>query len=93
MNLTNKINYTRQGGRYYRAIAWLYFTVIVLIIPLVVLLILGLLNPFWFREDYLRWLQNNIEKITARRNYKMYAIYLGMDPKVWHTLTDNKSDS
>lgn len=86
MNLPDKVNYTRTGGRYYRAIVWFYFTILVLAIPIVSMLMVGLLNPLWFRDDFLRWLQNTVERVTARRNYFMYRLYLGMDPKVWHAL-------
>lgn len=88
MTLPNKITYTKGGGNYFTAHLFFY-TTIVLALPIVlVLLLIGLLNPFWFRDDYLRGLQNFIEKITARRNYQMYRIYLGTDPEVWHTLKD-----
>lgn len=86
MSLPDRIDYTRTGGRYYRAMAWFYFTIVALIAPVLALLLVGLLNPLWFRDDYLRWLQNTIERLTARRNYFMYRLYLGMDPKVWHAL-------
>lgn len=91
--LPDKIDYTRQGGRYYRAMAWFYFTVVVLMLPVLTLLLAGLLNPLWFRDDFLRWLQNTIERLTARRNYVMYRLYLGMDPKVWHALKDDRSEN
>jgi len=86
MNLPDKVDYSRNGGRYYRAMTWFYTTVVILLVPVFILLLIGLLNPLWFRDDYLRWLQNSIERMTARRNYVMYRIYLGMDPKVWHAL-------
>ena len=89
MGLPDKIEYTPNGGHYYKAVSWLYFTVAILLIPIIVLLIIGLLNPFWFRDSYLLWLQNSIERLTAKRNYKMYSIYLGMDPKVWHALKNS----
>ncbi len=89
MSLPDRVDYTRTGGRYYRAMTWFYFTITVLMAPVLTLLLIGLLNPLWFRDDYLRWLQNSIERMTARRNYIMYRIYLGIDPKVWHAL---KSD-
>ena len=86
--MQDKIDYTKEGGRYYRAMAWFYFTIVAMIVPVLFLLLIGLLNPFWFRDDYLRWLQTTIEDITRWRNYKMYAFYLGTDPKLWHALKD-----
>ena len=88
MTIPKKVTYTRGGGNYVAAHVFYYATILVLLGPLLILLLIGLLNPFWFRDDYLRVLQNLIEKITARRNYQMYKIYLGTDPEVWHTLKD-----
>jgi hypothetical protein len=86
--MQDKIDYTKEGGRYYRAMTWFCLTIIVMIVPVLLLLLIGLLNPFWFRDDYLRWLQTTIEDMTRWRNYKMYTFYLGTDPKVWHVLKD-----
>ena len=91
MSLPDRVDYTKIGGRYYRAMAWFYSTVVLLLVPVLILLIVGLLNPLWFRDDYLRWLQNTIERLTARRNYVMYRLYLGTDPKVWHALKGEQS--
>ena len=91
MSLPDRVDYTRTGGRYYRAMTWFYFTIVVLMAPVLTLLLIGLLNPLWFRDDFLRWLQNTIERLTARRNYFMYRLYLGMDPKVCKKTTLNPS--
>jgi hypothetical protein len=90
--MTSKLNYTKEGGRYYRAQLFFYTSVVILAIPILLLLIIGLLNPLWFRDSYLLWLQNSVESLSRWRNFKMYGIYLGMDPDVWHALSDdNKS--
>jgi len=89
--MNTKINYTKEGGRYYRAHIFFIFTVVVVAMPLLVLLLIGLLNPFWFRDSYLIWLQSTIEGLARWRNYRMYKIYLGIDPKVWHALKDDDS--
>ena len=87
--MTSKINYTKEGGRYYRAQIFFYTSVAILAIPILLLLIVGLLNPLWFRDSYLLWLQNSVESLSRWRNFKMYGIYLGMDPDVWHALSDS----
>jgi hypothetical protein len=90
--MTSKLNYTKEGGRYYRAQLFFYTSVVILAIPILLLLIIGLLNPLWFRDSYLLWLQNSVESLSRWRNFKMYGIYLGMNPDVWHALSDdNKS--
>jgi hypothetical protein len=69
---------------YYTGWGWLFL-----------MLLVGLLNPLWFRDSYLHWLQNTVENFSRWRNFKMYGIYLGMNPDVWHALKDedNKKNS
>jgi len=86
MDEQQTIEYTREGGRYYRAKIFFYTSIVLCVIPVVLLIIIGILNPLWFREDMLCWIQNTVERITDWRNYKMRHLYLGMDPKVWSAL-------
>jgi hypothetical protein len=90
-----KINYTKEGGRYYRAQLFFYVSVAICALPIFLMLLVGLLNPLWFRDSYLHWLQNTVENFSRWRNFKMYGIYLGMNPDVWHALKDedNKKNS
>jgi hypothetical protein len=87
--MANKqITMTREGGRFYRAQAW-SLAVTYSILPLVlVVLILAVLNPFWFRNDMFTWVERRINQFARWRANKTYSIYLGCDPKIWHALKD-----
>ena len=73
-------------GNYYRAMAFHWTTVGVLIVPVLVSLILAIINPFWFRDAMFRFIESKVNQVSRWRNYTQYRIYLGCDPKVWHTL-------
>jgi hypothetical protein len=49
-------------------------------------LIIAIINPFWFRDGMFRFIETQVNKLSRWRNYTQYRIYLGCDPKVWHTL-------
>jgi hypothetical protein len=86
--MATTILFTKEGGRYYRAKAFFYIFTFLLITPLTLLVVFGILNPFWFRDRFFYWVENTVKKIAEWRNYQKYKIYLGIDPKVWHTLKD-----
>lgn len=73
-------------GRYYRAMAFHWVTVSTLIVPVCVALILAIINPFWFRDSMFRWIESKVNQLSRWRNYTQYRIYLGCDPKMWHSL-------
>lgn len=73
-------------GNYYPAMAFHWFFVAVCIIPVILSLLLAIINPFWFRDSMFRWVESGVNQISRWRNYKKYHIYLGCDPKIWHTL-------
>jgi hypothetical protein len=73
-------------GNYYRAMSFHWATVTVLIVPVVISLIIAIINPFWFRDGMFRFIETQVNKLSRWRNYTQYRIYLGCDPKVWHTL-------
>jgi hypothetical protein len=73
-------------GNYYRAMSFHWVTVTVLIVPVVISLIIAIINPFWFRDGMFRFIETQVNKLSRWRNYTQYRIYLGCDPKVWHTL-------
>lgn len=73
-------------GRYYRAMAFHWVTVSALIVPVCVALILAVINPFWFRDGMFRWIESKVNQLSRWRNYTQYRIYLGCDPKMWHSL-------
>lgn len=90
MNLPKNVTMTPAGGHYYRAIAFrMVFTYGALPFLLLAIL-LALINPFWFREAMANAIEQGVNRLVKWRNYRQYAIYLGTDPKVWHTL---KGDS
>ena len=78
----------RNGGRYWRALVFRFLVTWTITIPLVLVLLIALVNPFWFRTSLLKCLITLTEQLTEWRNYKVYWIYLGMDPKVWYALTE-----
>ena len=77
---------TRDGGNFWLAIAFRYVTTAILIAPIFLALVLAVINPLWFRNTFFNWVEKLVYKITQWRNYRVYAIYLGTDPKMWHTL-------
>ncbi len=86
MSLPKTVTMTRNGGHYWRAQA---FRLVVgwSLLPLVTLVLaIALINPFWFREDFFNWTTDRLNRFTRWLNYRQYGIYLGMDPRVWHTL-------
>jgi hypothetical protein len=75
-----------KQGNFYGAMAFHWCLVILLIVPISVLLLAAVINPFWFRDWFFNVIERMVQKISNWRNYKKYAIYLGCDPKVWHAL-------
>jgi hypothetical protein len=66
------------------AFHWVF--VAIFIVPVALLLLIAVINPFWFRDAMFRWVESGVNQLSRWRNYKKYRIYLGCDPKVWHTL-------
>jgi GTP cyclohydrolase I len=48
----------------------------------------GIFNEKENRNDFFNLIENTINKISRWRNLKMYTIYLGTDPELWHSLKD-----
>lgn len=84
--LPDTVDLTPEGGRYYRAMAYWWISTAIIVVPVVVVTIFALINPFWFRDSFFRWTEQTVNKIARWRNYKQYALYLGCDPEYWHTL-------
>lgn len=84
--LPDTVNLTPDGGNYYRAVAFWYVCTISIMPVVAVLLLVAILNPLWFRDDFFRWVENSVNKLAKWRNYRQYALYLGCDPEYWHTL-------
>lgn len=84
--MNKEIELTPTGGRYYRAMTFHWAVVVVAIVPVMALLLAAILNPFWFRHAMFTWVENLVNRLSRWRNYRKYHLYLGCDPKLWHTL-------
>jgi uncharacterized protein involved in cysteine biosynthesis len=82
------ITMTPDGGHWWRMRLTHIAILLVLIVPVVILVVVCMLNPFWFRDRWINWLESSINEFSRWRNRLLYRIYLGMDPDVWHALKD-----
>lgn len=73
-------------GNYYRAMAFHWLFVAMLIVPVILVLLVAVINPFWFRNAMFEWVERRVNQLSRWRNYQKYRIYLGCDPRMWHTL-------
>lgn len=89
MTMPKSITMTRDGGNFWRAMLFRHMFTSIIILPVVLVVMIGILNPLWFRDTMFRWIENSVNKISQWRNYRVYSIYLGTDPKMWHTLKDS----
>ena len=87
-SIPSKIKMTKDGGRYYRMMMVFYCSVAIMLVPLLLLLLVAIMNPLWFRDDMLEWTQVTVESYTRWRTRLLYRIYLGTDPEFWHALKD-----
>lgn len=88
-----EVKLTPGDGNYYMAMAFHYGVVGVCLIPVLLLLIIAIINPFWFRDDFFAWAEKFVYKLARWRDYRKYAIYLGTDPKMWHALKDSHENN
>ena len=87
MSLPKTVTMTRNGGRFWRAqAASLVLTYLVMLLPVLVMLLLAVINPFWFRDRFFNWVERTVNRLSIWRNRLTYRIYLGTDPSVWHAL-------
>jgi hypothetical protein len=86
MSLPKTVNMTRTGGRYWRALSFRLAMTWPLLPFVLILLLVAIINPFWFRDSMFNWVERKINAYSRWRDYRQYAIYLGADPKMWHTL-------
>ena len=84
--MNKEIELTPQGGRYYRAMAFHWAIVALLIVPVIAVLLVAVINPFWFRNAMFEFVERRVNQLSRWRNYQKYRIYLGCDPQMWHTL-------
>lgn len=86
--MKQEIVLTPDGGNYYRALAYHWFTTIAILPVALVVTLLAILNPLWFRNDFFNFIERKVNQFTVWRNRVKYRIYLGTDPDVWHALKD-----
>ncbi len=84
--MNKEIELTPTGGRYYQAMAFHWLIVTMLIVPVILALLVAVINPFWFRNAMFEWVERRVNQLSRWRNYQKYRIYLGCDPRMWHTL-------
>jgi hypothetical protein len=84
--MNKEITLTPAGGRSYRAMAFHWVTVAMVILPLALIMIVAIVNPLWFRDSMFNWVERQVNQFTRWRNNVKYRIYLNCDPVVWHTL-------
>lgn len=90
MSLPKEIKLTKDGGNYWKAMVFRHILTY-LILPFVfVAVVIAVINPLWFRDNMFRWIEQKVNKISQWRNYRVYSIYLGTDPTVWHALKDTE---
>ena len=83
----NKEIELRPGeGNFYRAMTFHWLVVVVFIVPVALALLIAVINPFWFRDSMFNWIERGVNRLSRWRNYTKYYLYLGCDPKMWHTL-------
>jgi hypothetical protein len=88
MALPKTVELTKDGGNFYRAMAFHWVVLAVAIVPVLIMTLLVLLNPFWFRDSAFNWTERQINRLTRWRDLVKYRIYLGTDPELWHALKD-----
>ena len=84
--MNKEIELTPQGGNYYRAMTFHWMIVGLLIVPVIMVLLVAVINPFWFRNAMFEWVERRVNQLSRWRNYQKYRIYLGAAPRMWHTL-------
>ena len=90
MSLPKTVVLTRDGGRYWPAMAF-HFAVTLAVLPgVLIALVIAVINPFWFRNDLFDVVERRINEFSRWRGYRQYSIYLGTDPRMWHALKDTK---
>ena len=73
-------------GNFYWAMTFHWLVVAAAIVPVALVLLLAVINPFWFRDSFFSLIERAVNRLSRWRNYQKYRIYLGTDPKMWHTL-------
>jgi len=89
MSLPKSVTMTKDGGHFWKAQLF-SVSVTYTVLPVVLLaMLIVFVNPLWFRDWAINKVITGVDRYSRWRNYKMYSIYLGCDPKMWHTLKDD----
>ena len=67
-----------------------YFVTFWLSLPLVVTLLLAVFNPFWFRDDFLRWNERFAAKLAKFRDQLPFVKYLDDKAHLFDMLKESK---
>jgi len=67
-----------------------YFVTAFCAIPLLVTLLLAIVNPFWFRDDFLRWNERFAAKLAKWRDQISFVKYLDDKAHLFDKLRDSK---
>ena len=59
-------------------------------IPLVITLLLAIVNPFWFRDDFLRWNERFAAKLAKFRDNISFVKYLDDKAHLFDMLKESK---
>lgn len=84
-----EIDLTPDGGRYYRAIIFHYAFNTVSLTLFLPIICLAYLNPFKFRQKFLKRVEDWAQEVSFFRDFYKYWIYLNCNPDVWHILKDH----
>jgi hypothetical protein len=67
-----------------------YIVTFFLSCPLIITLILAIINPFWFRDDFLRWNERFAAKLARFRDSISFVKYLDDKAHLFDKLRDSK---
>ncbi len=67
-----------------------YFVTFWLAIPMCITLILAIVNPLWFRDDFLRWNERFAAKLAKFRDQLPFVKYLDDKAHLFDKLRESK---
>jgi hypothetical protein len=66
-----------------------YFVTFFLAWPLIITLILAIFNPFWFRDDFLRWNEQFASRLARWRDNIKFVKYFDDKAHLFDTLRNS----
>ena len=67
-----------------------YFMTFWLSLPLIVTLVLAIINPLWFRDDFLRWNERFAARLAKFRDNLPFVKYFDDKAHLFDMLKDSK---